>query len=1061
MSMQQGLGLVGGIVGSFFGYPQLGFVVGSLVGGLLTPAEKTEGPRVDDLKVQVSTYGAGIPHVYGTERVGGNVVWSTPKIEKEETSGGKGGEPENTTYRYFVHMGIVLCETPTDGSVVSIVQMFQDGRLIYDARSGIPIESALASAENPHAFFNLYQGHADQLPDPIEEIYESGPGSVPAYRGVVRIRMNAIECPGGRVPQFSFVISSNAGLEQTKTVYASVESDARPPKAIISKSGIWHYTENATGSEMLVNRVFPSSTTVIGNYPHPTGTDLFSPVQGSAADAIRMNRNTGTAVLERIDLESGIVYSIYTFPGNPTFPDIRTGTDARFASDPGTGEYAVSMVGDVTSNPFSERPGTLFGGVILQVNDPLPGGACGAVGIYAGVLAVLNLRSSVLYVRRYSVETGNFISETAADASITVVNFGIAALQFDESGLYCWALCNIGGITQGRIFKIEEAAWILMCDDAGNKVGTTPTTFYTNLDYGLIGPLQDGDYFDYLMMRYRVVTPGVVRARDVLADLCERAGETRYDVSLIPDDDNFRGYKISNPASARSEMDPMLTCFGIYLVDEDGVIKFKKYDAIAPVASVAFDELAQAESGSEAVDAMPLNRSQEVDMSRSVTVSYVEPAIDYQTASETEVRQITEATQDTIVELPLAITSDQAKTAAQMILYAGWRSQNTRSMKTSRKFAFVSPGDGLNVEYPRGVIRMWRVTKATDTGVLCEFDLEPGDAELYAQVALGATGYAGQQVAALAPPTRMQILDTAILRDADDSAGPYVALGPFAPGWSGAELFVGDDDTNLESRGTVSLPAAIGFAETALGDWSRNVVDETNVVTVNVGVNTLSSVTREVMLNGTQNVAAIGANGRWEIIKFQRASSLGSGRYMLSGLLRGVKGTEFSRPFHSSGEAFVLMSAGGVLRPSTDVGSIGQTRSYRAISKGRSLSSATSQRFANSGEGLRPLSPWNARKSKAASNDQTLTWERRTRLSSNALRGTVPLGEATESYSVDFYTSSAFSTLAGTIASNARTLTITSAQQTAFGLTPGAALNVRIYQISDSVGRGHALQGVL
>mgnify|MGYP003583749511 CR=1 FL=1 len=70
----------------------------------------------------------------------------------------------------------------------------------------------------------------------------------------------------------------------------------------------------------------------------------------------------------------------------------------------------------------------------------------------------------------------------------------------------------------------------------------------------------------------------------------------------------------------------------------------------------------------------------------------------------------------------------------------------------------------------------------------------------------------------------------------------------------------------------------------------------------------------------------------------------------------------------------------------------------------------------------------------------------------NNSSGALPLGEAAESYTWDFYSSGTFATRVGSLVSTTSTLTITSAQQAAFGLTPGAAVNVRVHQVSDAVG---------
>ena len=108
-----------------------------------------------------------------------------------------------------------------------------------------------------------------------------------------------------------------------------------------------------------------------------------------------------------------------------------------------------------------------------------------------------------------------------------------------------------------------------------------------------------------------------------------------------------------------------------------------------------------------------------------------------------------------------------------------------------------------------------------------------------------------------------------------------------------------------------------------------------------------------------------------------------------------------------------------------------------------------------------PLSPVNARRSMSITNDITLTVDRRSRLAMNNATGAIPLGESVESYAWQFYTDGTFSVLVGSLITSVSSVTVTSAQQTAWGLTPGATLNFRVAQNSDSVGIGHQLETTL
>src|SRR3984957_3317895 len=97
--------LLPGVGGAFFGV--VGAATGGLIDNRLGLGASVTGPRLDNLSVQDSRYGAGMPIVYGNARIAGNVIWSTDLMQTahNQTVGGKGGgSSENvTTYTYSVH----------------------------------------------------------------------------------------------------------------------------------------------------------------------------------------------------------------------------------------------------------------------------------------------------------------------------------------------------------------------------------------------------------------------------------------------------------------------------------------------------------------------------------------------------------------------------------------------------------------------------------------------------------------------------------------------------------------------------------------------------------------------------------------------------------------------------------------------------------------------------------------------------------------------------------------------------------------------------------------------
>ena len=177
------LGVVGSALGSAIGIgASSGWLGGVLLGNLLFGGGKgqnIEGPRIDDLSVQTSTYGAPIPLVYGTMRISGNVIWSTPLKETrtvKKSSGGKGGgkKSSQTTYSYSVSFAVGLCLGP----VATVRRIWADTKVIYDASA-----SNTQSTEKYPGVIRIHRGGEDEEPDSTMEMH-LGAGNVPAFRGM-------------------------------------------------------------------------------------------------------------------------------------------------------------------------------------------------------------------------------------------------------------------------------------------------------------------------------------------------------------------------------------------------------------------------------------------------------------------------------------------------------------------------------------------------------------------------------------------------------------------------------------------------------------------------------------------------------------------------------------------------------------------------------------------------------------------------------------------------------------------------------------------------------------
>ena len=185
--------LVGGPVGGM-----IGSLIGQSVDARLFAPKGRQGPRLDDLRVQTSSYGAAIPRLYGRMRVSGTVIWSTELIEhRHKQSQGK-GRGSVTSYAYSVSLAVALSSRP----LLSVGRIWADGNLLRGAAGDFKSAATL----------RLHGGGEDQPPDPLIASAE-GVADCPAYRGIAYAVLEDLDLTpfGNRIPSLTFEVVADDG----------------------------------------------------------------------------------------------------------------------------------------------------------------------------------------------------------------------------------------------------------------------------------------------------------------------------------------------------------------------------------------------------------------------------------------------------------------------------------------------------------------------------------------------------------------------------------------------------------------------------------------------------------------------------------------------------------------------------------------------------------------------------------------------------------------------------------------------------------------------------------
>ncbi|MEE3361775.1 MAG: glycoside hydrolase/phage tail family protein [Pseudomonadota bacterium] len=206
-------------------------------------AETIETGRIERFRLSGASEGSGMPRVYGRMRVGGQVIWAGPFIEKRKTSGGGGGkgsssQPTVKTYSYSVSVAIALCE----GEITSVNRVWADGD-----------EIAV-----PDLNMRVYKGDRNQLPDPKIEAFE-GTGNVPAYRGTAYVVFEDLQLEqfGNRIPQFSFEVT-RPSLDEDDVPHQINAVALLPGSGEYALSTTPRYKKTGTGKKTAVNVHSPS-----------------------------------------------------------------------------------------------------------------------------------------------------------------------------------------------------------------------------------------------------------------------------------------------------------------------------------------------------------------------------------------------------------------------------------------------------------------------------------------------------------------------------------------------------------------------------------------------------------------------------------------------------------------------------------------------------------------------------------------------------------------------------------------------------------------------------------
>jgi hypothetical protein len=482
--------------------------------------------------------------------------------------------------------------------------------------------------------------------------------------------------------------------------------------------------------------------------------------------------------------------------------------------------------------------------------------------------------------------------------------------------------------------------------------------------------------------------------RRVLADFGLPAADA------ITVDGFLDGYVLDRPLSARQALEPLGQAFGFDATMSAGRLVFR--GRAGDVARhLGVDDLVADRDGNP----FALRRAQESELPLELRLGFADAESDYRAAAARSRRLAGAARREIGVETAIVTRPAEGQRLADQRLQEVWAGRETLDLELSPRCLDLEPGDVVTLPID-GAERLFRLTRIDD-GPSRKASARAVEPAIYRSSGVPSLPRPPRTAPALPGRPLVIPLSLPIVRT---QPPPLLSLAAFAQPWPGAlAVWQADGAGQFDLLRLIEAPSIVGETLTVLPPGPVWRSDVRSVLDVRLRGGSLSSVPAEAALAGANALALIDADGTVEIVTAAQAELIGPRHFRLSGLLRGLGGSEAAAARSLPAGSRVVVLDGAAVTLSDDLADLGQQRRYRIGPVQRDLGDPSmAEIVATAGvAALRPLSPVHPRALRTA-DGVALSWIRRTRIDGDSWElAEVPLGEETERYEVAIRTGAA------------------------------------------------------
>jgi len=530
----------------------------------------------------------------------------------------------------------------------------------------------------------------------------------------------------------------------------------------------------------------------------------------------------------------------------------------------------------------------------------------------------------------------------------------------------------------------------------------------------------------------------------VLDEVLTDSGISSSDFTIEEDLGPFGGLRIGDLESFGAVLETILDAYNLQIQEGETLAIGKKYPA--QVIEVSTEWARSTDSNLSQDPLFEIEVEDTLDLPSEVNMTYVDPNREHQLGSQRVQKADFDLRRVVRIESPLTLDSNTARKIANRKLWSAWVERRmVTKLKLPPSSIRLQEGDVIALtgedeffirvlEISRGANRLAEVSGYVQSETIPDelpfVDLSPLTEESPVEIN--------------APPSVITIggyfFDAPALVDNQASiafahAGYYT--DPISDSWPGATLkspVFREGSQDIEASATVGdVPAALG------GGVSPHFWDETNSITVDLKDGILVSSTRIKVLNG-ENIVMVGD----EVIGFVTATLVSGYQYILTDLLRGLRGTEWSIDSHTVNERFILLASATLVPVESQY--LGSSYNYDALAVGADPSDYVRTTYNHTGVAFIPYAVANL-VGEWDGTDWVFSWNRRTRYNFRHFVGASPKIDSEERYKIVILAVSG--SIKRTVSSHPSTIfTYTAAMQAAdWGGPKSSSFVIRVYEI--------------